>query len=207
MPVVGNGSLFKVIDFQSRGVDTFLNRYWYFIDLVPGTVPIVGVLNSFEAVLAAWLPPIQPTVVNHTVVSGDEVTSASNFLERASIIGPGTLAGDELASYQAVGIRLLRTTRDTRSGWKRIAAGVETSIGGNNWGPAFLASVQSYAVTLYDSLNVGSYYLDPVIVRQTYAAGTGELNPPSQWIYNVISGAEVKPQVTTQNSRKVGRGA
>lgn len=207
MPVIGTHSLYKFTDFQVRGIDQFLNRYWYYTAASPGTVSAASVATAIEGIIAAWLPDCQPAVVSHPTLSCDEVTSNDNFIERASTIPDGTLAGSELASYQCAGIRLLRSTKETRSGWKRIAAGDESTVGGNNWGPSFLSVLENFAAVLNDSFSISGNDFYPVIIRYTYDSGSGELNPPSQWIYNIIASVEVKPQVTTQNSRKVGRGS
>jgi hypothetical protein len=116
------------------------------------------------------------------------------------------LVAPYLANYQAAGIRLLRTTKETRSGWKRYAAGNEAVIDGNGWTAPFLVILDNLAAVLNDFLTIGVDQLDPVIVRQTRDPVTGDLLPPAQWIYNIIASVEVKQFVTTQNTRKLGRG-
>lgn len=207
MPIVGSGSLFEVVDFQARGADQLLNRYWYYGSFSPDTVASGLVANAFESIFAAWLPPVQPDVISHPTITVDEVTSISNFLERLGAIPDGTLLPPELASYQCAGIRLLRTTKETRSGWKRIAAGNEDSIGGNNWGPSFQGELDNLAGVMNDALSVGGFFVDPVIIRKTVDPVTGDPEPPSDWIYNLVASAEAKTVVTTQNTRKVGRGS
>lgn len=207
MPAIGSNSLFEVVDVQSRGVDEILNRYWYFASVAPGSAAAGDVATQFENIFSVWLPPVQPDVLSHDIIRVDEVTSISNFIERPSVIPDGALLPPELASYQCAAIRLLRTTKETRSGWKRIAAGNEDAIGGNNWGPAFQGLLDNLAAVMNDHLALPGVDADPVIIRKTYDSGTGELNPPTLWIYNFISSAEAKTQVTTQNTRKVGRGS
>ncbi len=207
MPVVGSGSLFEIVDFQQRAADQILNRYWYYASNPPDFAAASDVANQFEFIFQVWLPPVQPDVISHTIIRVDEVTSSTNFLERPSAIPDGTLIPPELASYQCAGIRLLRTSKETRSGWKRIAAGNEDAIGGNNWGGAFQALLDNLAGVMNDPLIVGAAVCNPVIVRKTVDPVTGELEPPTDWIFNLIASAEAKTFVTTQNTRKVGRGS
>lgn len=207
MPSVGSGSLFEIKDIQSRGTDQFLNVYWYYIDIPPGTLAASAVATAWETIFSVWLPPVQPSTVLHDVIAVDEVTSGSNWIERPSVVPNGSLLGTPLASFVSASIKLLRATKDTRNGWKRIPAGDEDTASGNDWTAGMIANLDNLAAVMNDYLDLGANRPDPVIVRKTYNETTGELNPPTMWIYNLVASAEAKTQMTTQNTRKRGRGA
>lgn len=207
MGTVGSGSLFSVKDFQNRGVDQVLNVYWYYGTFAPDTVPATEIVTLWEAIFGAWLPDVQPLVVKHDLTEVEEVTSISNFTTQTSTLTDGILAGTELASYQAASFHLLRTDKSTRSGWKRIAAGTEENIAGNDWNVGLLATMDNLAAVMNDPLVSSAGNVEPVIVRKTRDAFTGELLSPTLWLWNIVSNVEAQRQVTTQNTRKRGRGA
>lgn len=207
MPIVGDGSLYQIKDFQLRGSDQFLNVYHYYLDVPPDTIDAIDIAGAWHALFALQIPQLQPPVITHTTLVVDELTSNQNFVEIPALTGAGTLVGVELASYQAASFRLLRTTKETRSGWKRMAAGTEDVIGGNAWSIPFIAELEEFAGVLGAFLDLGVNRPYPVIVGKTYTGDPPVLNPPNQWLYNPISAVEAVTIVTTQNTRKRGRGA
>lgn len=207
MPTIGTGSLFKLEDVQSRGADSVINRYWYYSTVAPNTISANEVITLWETKFATAISNIQPSVISHDTTRVEEITSLSNFLEANSTLPAGALAGVQLQSYAAASFRLLRTTKETRSGWKRYAAGTDLTIAGNDWTAGFLTTMNVLALLLDDNLVAVAGNLLPVIVRRTFTGDPPVLNPISQWLYNVIFSADSKPQATTQNTRKKGRGS
>lgn len=203
MPAVGSGSLFRVKDFQSRGGEEFLNVYFYWGANGPGSMSAESLAVVFQATFGMHIANIQPTNITHTVIDVEEVTTIDNFYVAPSVMPPGALVGSFLANFVAASIRLIRSTKETRGGWKRYVAGVEEDITGNAWSAAFMANLDILAANLPNTLSIAGGVVYPVIVRQTRNPVTGELLPPDQWIYNIVASAEGKSLVTTQNSRKI----
>lgn len=206
MPVVSNGSLFKIVDNQMIGSDVIINRYWYFLNAIPNSVSASDIADLWEAIFSAWLPPAQVTALTHTTIEVDEVTSVSNFFTRASTLGAGTRVGPVLPYYVAARIRLFRTTKETRSGWKRIGVATETDLETNGWSPTYKAVLDSLAAVMNDPLITTAGNAEPCIVRITKDPATGAPFAPSLWVYNLVESAGASSFNTTQNTRKTGRG-
>ena len=207
MPLVSNGSLFKLVDYQTYTGQEVTNRYWYYSTVAPSTIPASEIADLWEAIFTAWLPPVQSALLDHTRITVDEVTSIANFVDRASALPNGTLIGPGAPSYIAAKIRLFRTTKETRSGWKRIGVPREEDLLTNTWEAAYLNQLQALAAVMNDPLVATGGTAEPVLVRETKDPVTGNPLAPSLWIYNLIATAAAEPNSTTQNTRKIGRGS
>lgn len=205
MPVVGNTSLYEVKLFSIMHGQTMLNRFFYQSGVTPDSVDAPDVSTAFEtecgpswelAVSAEW---------DSTIIETDEVTSIQNFSTRAATIGVGALAGETVGPNIAMAIRLFRATKETRSGWKRIAGLVEANQADGVLTGGQIALTQVLGGKFQNTLTVSTQALFPVIVRKTYTGDPPVLNPASQWIYNIIVGATAQANATTQNTRKYGR--
>lgn len=201
MPVVGTGSLLEFKDVQERGGNQFLNIYHFHTPAPPNSVDLAVAAAVFMSVLDAWLPPIQSLGLVHTVMSVEDLTGTAAALEVPSVVGPAQLLGAPLPWFVAASIRLARTTKETRGGWKRYVAGTEDELAGNVWTPGFKAALDSLAAVLNDTLDVSGIILTPCIVRKDL------VNPASTWLYNPIAFGEAKSVVTTQNTRKFNSGS
>lgn len=142
-------------------------------------------------------------------VLGDEVGGLGGFAEFA--IPPaervGTRAagddGEWLNSFTAVGCRLSVGTRATRPGQKRFPALREGDVVGNSFAGSLLL--------LYDPLFLK--YSSPITLGAPVATGVmipevGKSVPsgfPS--VFQDVTGHTINPDVTSQTSRKKGRGA
>lgn len=113
----------------------------------------------------------------------------------------GTL-GDAMPPYVAVGIRLVVGTRATRPGQKRIPFVQE----GDNVGGVLGASLQALVVTWANLMTTNMVLgapaagteLDPIVTRKD-ANGFVIADQP-------VTGYLINSNLTTQNSRKYGRG-
>lgn len=204
MPIVSTLPLFQIKENQSyAGVEGFLNVYWY-IQLTGVTALALDVANAFNAKFSVPRRATANTGWQSVLTEADQVNSLSNFAAIAGY-GAGTLSdGSQLApQFVASSIRLLRTTKETRSGWKRYMGLTELAIQGATLAPAYLALMQTLAINVGGTLTVGLNTLFPVIVAKTYSPGPPrELNPPELWLYNLVSAAQAVDRTTTQNTRK-----
>lgn len=207
MPAIGSGSLFIIKDFQSRDSDIILNRYFYYSTVAPNTISATEVKTLWETKFATAIRNLQPSVITHDKTQVEELTSISNFTEGPSTLGSGALAGTAIMSFVAASFDLLRTTKETRSGFKRYAAGSTLTIDGDEWTSTFVTTMNVLAALLDDTLVAVGGNLDPVLVRRTFTGDPPILNPITQWLYNVIFSVDSDDEITTQNTRKRGRGA
>lgn len=111
--------------------------------------------------------------------------------------------GDPLNSFSAGGIRLTVGTRVTRPGQKRFPFLFEADVQRNALGAAYLALLTAVGVKYSESVFLGvpvaTGELQPMIVRINRTTGEVEASQP-------VTGKVVNPNITTQVSRKVGRG-
>ena len=104
-----------------------------------------------------------------------------------------------------MGFKLVRTDRSTRNGAKRFAGILEAQVTGNELSDPTNAGWVAIETALAADLAVtgsggGAATLSPCIVR------FGGLDPLQITELNLVSEAQVRVNVTTQNSRKPGRG-
>lgn len=202
MPEVINNSLFEVKLFADYSGQTCLSRFWYLQSVAPETTLASEVATNFEAHIQAELRAVTNSLYIPQVIEVIEQTSLVNFVNRASAIGPGILAGSPVASFVAQSIRLFRTTRETRSGWKRLPGLVEEQVNGQSIAPAHVTALQALADKFDGGITVTTGTLLPCLIRKKIDVVTGELTIASLWTYNLISDAQAVSRLTTQNTRK-----
>lgn len=113
-----------------------------------------------------------------------------------------TSPGDFLPSFMAVGVRLAVGSRATKPGQKRFSFMAEADINGQYLTADILTDVGALMTTMTGAFLLGApavgTLLDPIVTRKD---ATGAVTA-----HQVITGFVINPQVTTQNSRKLGRG-
>lgn len=114
-----------------------------------------------------------------------------------------TGSGDLMPPFAAVGVRLVVGSRLTRPGQKRIPFMTEGDTISGVLQAAILTSVTTWCNTVTVPMLLGApaaaTELDPIVVRKD----------PSGFVtaYQRVTGFLINGNVTTQNSRKYGRGA
>lgn len=120
----------------------------------------------------------------------------------------GTQVGEPLPSFTSVSMQQVRQTRATRHGWKRFAGITENQVVGNTLTSPGLLTWQDIADGLFD----GTFVLPSIEFPETRSLTLRPIiwggNDPRYPFgrYSDISSVVVKNVVTTQNTRKVGRG-
>lgn len=203
MPVIGvDNALVKLDVHVSRGNRVAHNVYWYRAPIDPDDTNREDVAGVFAAdvltpmaylMIAEWLiGDIIIEVVNGTLAP----------LTVASGVGAGAITGaSPMPNYTAFPIRLIRTLKDTRSGYKRIPGVSEEMVVENSFTGATVTAWNAFAPLLAGTLtDTALNTWTPVIVRTTQL---GEpIENPAQYVYNPISSAIFINRATTQNSRK-----
>lgn len=122
--------------------------------------------------------------------------------ERAGTGASG--AGNVAQPFIAAGIRLTVATRLTRPGQKRIPGQDETDMNGANWETTYQTKLNSFGVVIssaqtLDAPALGSQ-IKPVVVRRDPTTGLPTAHQD-------VTGFLVANQITSQVSRKIGRGS
>lgn len=114
-----------------------------------------------------------------------------------------TTLGQPLPSFCAVGCRLSVETRDTRPGQMRIPFLYEGDSSGQQWGGVAVALVEGVAETMSSVLSLGAPAATVVMHPQVWR-GEDITVPPT--VTQDVIGYVLNSNITTQNSRKWGRG-
>lgn len=109
---------------------------------------------------------------------------------------------DAMPPFNSAGVRLLVGTRATRPGQKRVGWIMEADNTNASLQPAMTALITNWANVMFVSMALGSpaalASLIPIITRKTPQGLVLAHQPIISYLIN--------PLVTTQNSRKIGRG-
>lgn len=127
----------------------------------------------------------------------------------------GTVAGESMAPFDAVSVQFLRNDRTTRHGWKRFGAVPETFQAGGSLTSGAITQWTTDMQTLYypnpvpivtiNQLDPSDDVVGTVDVRAIIWGGNSPSFPMGR--YQPIAGFQVKPELSTQNTRKIGRGS
>lgn len=114
------------------------------------------------------------------------------------------VGGQGLQPYAAVGMRLTVANRSTRPGQKRFIGLTEGDNVNGILGADMIAAVEALSVKFDGTITLGSPVatgvLDPIVCRVNRE--TGEITASQ-----LVTGHVINSNITTQNSRKYGRGS
>jgi hypothetical protein len=200
--------LFEIKVFGSIFGVTTLNRFWYHLNQVPNTMAAADLADAFDTHVRTQWAALVSDDWTADVIEVDEVTSETNFATKATGLFGGTKSGTtNMPPYEVFVIRLFRTSKETRSGWKRICGVSEEDQSGGQLETAVQTELANLAARFDSNFTLTGGTVNPVIVRKTYSLPpVEELQDPSLWIVNFISDAQGQVQLSTQNTRKFGRG-
>jgi hypothetical protein len=204
----------QMIELSFRGT-IFSQRqmcvFQYEVGGLSGPVSAVNVATAWWNHIKATLRPLVSSA--HTTafqttflrviseVPGEYAEFAIPTGERA---GTGANVGQGLMPpFVAAAIRLTVGTSLTRPGQKRISGQDESDANSANWEAAYVTKLNSFAAIIGANMVLGApaatMELTPIVVRKP---------PVGQpvTIAQAVTGTFVNGQITSQNTRKVGRG-
>lgn len=199
------GDLLRFEDVQTMVSVTIRNAYFYEISELTGTVVESEILQAFVDGIIAPVTGIQHTSLEHTLAKLDNITDGLSFAETDLTGFEGVVMDAALPTYSAYSFKLLRGSKVTRNGFKRIAGPTEESVATNFLTSAFRDGVAAQAViaAMASTLTVtgvdGTATLLPVIAGRPIAPSTSYRTQP-------VLGVQLQNAISTQVSRKAGRG-
>lgn len=208
---IGSGTLLEIVLKQSfLGGDAVYNTWTYECVGSIGAAPASAWAEAWWNHVKAAYRAICPTIASpFRAVTAREMDSPTGDYGEYSIPssewqGTRSPAGAEwLPSFNAVGVRLTVGTRVTRPGQKRFAYLMEGDSDGTYAQPSIITPINTLMSLMTGLLILGGPVgvgdLDPVVVRRDPTTGLPTANQP-------ITGFVVDPTITTQVSRRVGRG-
>lgn len=192
------GNHFVLKDFQTLADQQVLNVYVYENTSGAGDGTLLAAA-FFANILSTLIVGMQASAVLHDHLEFVCLEDPTDFGSLITAV-PGGVAGDVLPVQDCYAIRLDRSSRESRNGQKRLAGVPEAYNNiGQLSGSAFLqlqVVAEAMATVLIDA--DGNEYT-PRIWRRPVGAGIGT--------FYGIQTATASDFVTTQNTRKRGRGA
>lgn len=202
MPILGD--VLQILFEQELLGQVIRNVFGYVVSVADPAATMEDVADRMIIEIGDVQLTFQNNAVNAVLCTAKNLDNPDEFQEVAWV-GSGGHASDGpvLPSYVAAGFKLLRGDVDTRNGSKRVAGIGEDVVSNNDWdgsvGPAVLTYVDALAATIF--ITPSTMEIMPVIIGRDPITG----QPDTGRIAPVIE-AQANPQITTQNSRKAGRG-
>lgn len=200
------GDILEIVDRQTTNPDTALNVYHYRLDSGILTIDPSTIAEFWWNDCNGVIRDLQSELLLHIRVTCRNLDNSADYGEY--LIPLDEQAGtnptsDVQARQAAVGVTFRGATPTTRPGSKRICGIPEAQSG--EWGelvPAYLSLVDLYASHMASQLNslTPAFVLTPVIV------GLPNDDRPTR-VENEIVAYSINPYITSQNTRKIGRGA
>jgi len=191
------GDLYRTKHFQSLAGQQILNVYYF-----EQTVGSGGAQDLNLAFTLDVLPKVkanQSSQVLHTFLESESLDDPGDFATLSLGNSPGDDGTAFMPTFVAWGFQMVRATKTTRHGYKRIAGMVESKVTDGVADASATAELQAYADIwpgpITDAL--GNEF-DIKIIRNPDDPGTRVVNDVAECVYQ---------RVTTQNTRKVGLGA
>lgn len=176
------------------------------------TATMDGVLEALWANMEADLRQITPaslTLASWDSLLGEELGGGGSFAEYPvpDAERVGTRAGgadsDLIPSFNAGGFRQTVGTRATRPGQKRFPFLMESDVSNNELGATYKSFLEAIAIRFSNPVVLGTPVATGVL--QPEVGGTEVSGVPT--VFQDITGFVINPDVTSQISRKKGRGA
>lgn len=200
--------ILEITDVQVHLGQAVYNIYYYEVQSVEALADYDDVQGAFKLQIQDAVREIQVDTIEHTRILVRNLTNGIDLHEEPySLFGNHT--ADSEASFYALGFRLVRSTLLTRHGSKRIGGIAEDMVLGNTVVAGELPDVVALADAMAEPLEVtGTVDHDfsaiPVIVGRFPTGDPNEGEIDLSRINPVAAGQFIR--VTTQNSRKAGRG-
>lgn len=203
-----SGGLVRITVNQTQQLQQVRNVFWYRAEDAVGGDAAVGIGETFWNHVQAQWRAFVPTLASLTFESvdvrfmdGDE-DYGTYLVPEAQRNGTRSPAGSQLLPvFCAANITLNPANRQVRPGSKRIGGLLEVDNNANNVESSALTLLQNLAARFTQQIVSGVFLdtLTPVVVGLPTETRPGRLLVP-------IVSAQVSRTLTTQNSRKLGRG-
>ena len=200
MPI---GDRYELLDGQRFLAQDVINAYFY--KATAGPSPSAGdLVTQWIFYVLPKILPLQSTLLVHQIIAARNLDNPLDFFATPLIAGNvGTSGGQAMPPFVAWAFRLLRTRTDVHHGAKRIAGITENQQVDGVVEPAFQTTVDDFA-SFYGSIlpNVNGNLYAPVIMRRVL-----DENKHLIGYDDFPAGLGQYVRISTQNTRKFGRGA
>lgn len=207
---LADNDIYEIVDIGYNNDQLNINVYHYFADNpVAGNVNAETLAGLFVEDVLPKVAAIQNTSLLHTQVQVKNLFDPTDaFTDLIAV--PGTVTNsDEAPIMLAIGVTLSHNNAAVRKGRKAYGGLDEAEMAnGSVVGSGLITSLGNLMTQLVDPLTdtlVDTYF--PIVLSSLLAGGGyGVPANLSQAVYGVLDAATYNPLITTQNSRKTGRG-
>lgn len=202
MPILGD--VLQVLFEQEFLGQVIRNVFGYVVSVADPTATMDEIADRLIIEIGDIYLNVQVPEINAVQITVKNLDTPAEFIEKDwTGVGGNAPAGPPLPSYVAGGFKFLRGDTDTRNGSKRISGIGEDTVANNDWttfdSAGVLAIEDAFEATLFITPSIME--IEPVIIGRDPITGqpdTGRIAP--------VSEVQAQPIITTQNSRKAGRG-
>lgn len=207
MPGVGDYLRFKDYQTLTNISGDILNIYWFQVGsmtTVSGLLPMADDIETWWR--TTFLPPITSIQTNVLTHARLEIDNISDFeLEYLNIVMDSPPTGQANSPYAASAVaysfQLVRSTRVTRHGSKRIAGVPEAYIDNNQLVSTYVDDVGAVAELLGGTQTVPFGSGETMTLLPVIAKSTTGSPPPLPTVFNPVLSATFRG-IGSQNSRK-----
>lgn len=195
------GDIIRITSCKELFDETICNVFWYVVTIWTGNSSALSSLVDFQAAEHNAISPAQTSLLTYTHARWDNLTQPSEVAEYINPSPPaGALAGDAAPTFTAYSMQLVRTDFSTRHGYKRIGGVAEGVTVGQDQTLAGATITGMQIFMGQDFVNTVSDQFSPVIV------GRDAFGQPDLTRVNLVKEAILQTELTTQTTRKAGRG-
>lgn len=216
------GDVYEVIDVQTLYSQEVLNVYFYHqILLVPLTG---GALNTSSVLADEWQSQVLPKVtaiqaggLTHQGIRVRNLFDETDSFEKLINVAGGFSDNSADTAFDAYGLQMQPQSRAVKVGHKRIGGVSDQKVvGGIVNDTTALANGQALATQLASNITIGAIILqdawEPTIVKRVRSGTKPNYKyrlptAAGEAVFSKVIGALFDVLITTQVSRKIGRGA
>lgn len=202
--------IYELTDVMTQKGQTIYNVYYFRQNNLSVPTSASDLLDSFEGSLLPEVLDIQGADVLHTTLKARNLFNEGDNAERAISEAGNGGATDEFPVFTALGFTLGQDNGAVKNGAKRFAGIPEAAaLDGVINDAAFIVAVLALQTALETVLPVGlAAVWSPVIVKRIAEIGGGYRLPANagEAVYGTVTDVEYNPVLTSQVSRKIGRG-
>lgn len=202
MPLLGD--VIQILFEQEYLGQVIRNVFGYVVSVADPTATIEQVADRAIIEIGDVYLNVQVPEISAVQVTVKNLDTPAEFIEKDwTGVGGNAPAGPPLPSYVAGAFKFLRGDTDTRNGSKRISGIGEDTVANNNWtsfdSAGVLAIQDAFEATIF--ITPSDMEIEPVIIGRDPITGqpdSGRIAP--------VNEVQAQELISTQNSRKAGRG-
>ena len=196
------GDLLELILQQRYLNEIMINVFQFRLDSATASVPEQDIVSNLTPDLVTAMQPLQSAAVSYELATLNNLSDPLFFATYSPATSGTLTCTDNTASLVAASFRLVRSTKITRDGGKRIGGLCDESFDSNTLDPTYTGYAAAFISFMesshtYTDGGGNPYTLLPVIIGRDSVTGQYDLTR-----VNGISACLLSPTTSSQVSRK-----